>query len=66
MLERYFEYKGRQVEVVLDGDESSDWGWSYTIDAGQLTTGDVRLSRGAVDALAYARARAMREIDQTW
>lgn len=60
-----FEYKGRQVEIVVDGDEASDWGWSYTIDAGKLTSGEIRLSRSAADALAYARARAMREIDTT-
>lgn len=65
MLERYFEYKGRQVEIVIDGDEAGDWGWAYIIDAGKLTPGEVRISRGATDALAYARARAMREIDTT-
>jgi hypothetical protein len=64
MLERSFKYKGRQVEIVFDGDEAkSNLGWSYTIDGDKFTPGDVRISRGATDALAYARARAMREID---
>lgn len=65
MLERYFGYKGRLVEVVVDGDASRDWGWSYRIDAGQLTLGDVRIA-SALDAIAYARARAIREIDQAY
>jgi hypothetical protein len=43
MLERSFNYKGRKVEIVIDGDEAnSNWGWSYTIDGDTFTPGDVR------------------------
>jgi hypothetical protein len=64
MLERSFECKERQVEIVIDGDEAkSNWGWSLKIDGNKFTPGDVRISRGATGSLAYAKARTMREID---
>lgn len=61
MLERYLVYKGSLVEIV---GRKIATGVGAIQSTRKLTPVDVRIAHSAFDALAYARARAMREIDK--
>lgn len=63
MATHCFEYKGHQVVVVADGDESAQWGWSYSIDSGMPTPSRTHTLPHAIEAVEKAIRHSKRRID---